>query len=106
MLHTAAVYPRTLEILNAIMQRAELKPFNLVGGTALALQIGHRISVDLDLFTHEAYNDQIVIDNVQAIVNEVEIIMNAPPYFTVGCGWSQIRFSEISLSVYSILSGS
>lgn len=34
----------------------ELKPFYefyLVGGTALALQIGHRVSVDLDLFTSD-----------------------------------------------------
>jgi len=32
------------------MALPELSKFNLVGGTALALQIGHRISVDLDLF--------------------------------------------------------
>ena len=28
----------------------ELEHFRLVGGTALALQLGHRISIDLDLF--------------------------------------------------------
>ena len=32
------------------MEMEELKPFRLVGGTALALQFGHRTSVDLDLF--------------------------------------------------------
>jgi hypothetical protein len=32
---------------------AKFKDFYLVGGTALALQIGHRISVDFDLFTKE-----------------------------------------------------
>lgn len=36
-----------------------LKDFYLVGGTALALQIGHRISIDLDLFSTAAF------DNVQ-----------------------------------------
>ena len=30
--------------------------FFLVGGTALALQIGHRISVDIDLFTRTDFN--------------------------------------------------
>jgi hypothetical protein len=30
-------------------------PFTLVGGTALSLQIGHRISVDIDLFTDADY---------------------------------------------------
>lgn len=33
----------------------ELKPFRLVGGTSLSLQIGHRESVDIDLFTDELY---------------------------------------------------
>jgi len=32
------------------MKIPELKAFSLAGGTALALQIGHRISVDLDFF--------------------------------------------------------
>jgi hypothetical protein len=27
-----------------------IEPFFLVGGTALALQLGHRVSIDLDLF--------------------------------------------------------
>ncbi|MCX6351015.1 MAG: nucleotidyl transferase AbiEii/AbiGii toxin family protein [Bacteroidetes bacterium] len=33
------------------MLKSYLKDFRLVGGTALSLQIGHRISYDLDLFT-------------------------------------------------------
>lgn len=33
-----------------------LANFNLVGGTALALQFGHRISVDLDLFSYPKFN--------------------------------------------------
>jgi hypothetical protein len=40
-------------------------PFRLVGGTALALQIGHRMSVDIDLFTDAPYDslDFNVIDS-------------------------------------------
>ena len=34
-------------------QFAKFKKFYLVGGTALALQIGHRISVDFDFFSEE-----------------------------------------------------
>ena len=29
--------------------------FRLVGGTALSLQLGHRISVDIDLFSDDSY---------------------------------------------------
>jgi hypothetical protein len=38
------------------MQQPYLKGFNLVGGTALSLQIGHRKSIDLDLFTSEDFD--------------------------------------------------
>ena len=36
--------------MNSVMTNPEFDPFTLVGGTALALQLGHRISVDLDFF--------------------------------------------------------
>jgi hypothetical protein len=38
------------------MKISELQDFFLVGGTALALQIGHRISVDIDLFTQNDFS--------------------------------------------------
>jgi len=43
------------ESLLILMQARELKDFRLVGGTALSLHLGHRISVDIDLFTDAAY---------------------------------------------------
>ncbi len=33
-----------------------LKEFHLVGGTALTLQMGHRNSIDIDLFTRNDFN--------------------------------------------------
>ncbi|WP_344849038.1 nucleotidyl transferase AbiEii/AbiGii toxin family protein [Pedobacter jeongneungensis] len=33
-----------------LMQAPELAAFRLVGGTALSLYLGHRLSVDIDLF--------------------------------------------------------
>ncbi len=38
------------------MEADAFKTFRLVGGTSLSLQIGHRISVDIDLFTDAAYD--------------------------------------------------
>lgn len=43
--------PATLELLENLQSDSELTNFFLVGGTALALQLGHRQSIDLDLFT-------------------------------------------------------
>ncbi len=60
MLQYTAVYPKTLELLKKLMQEECLSKFNLVGGTALALQLGHRISVDIDLFsTHDFDTKQL-----------------------------------------------
>jgi len=39
------------------MQDENLHSFFLVGGTALALQIGHRISVDIDLFSQKPFDE-------------------------------------------------
>jgi predicted nucleotidyltransferase component of viral defense system len=50
MLFTQNVDIKLLELLNAIMHSSTFREFNLVGGTSLALQIGHRFSVDIDLF--------------------------------------------------------
>jgi hypothetical protein len=55
MLHTETVLPHTYDLLKRLMQDEKLKDFNLVGGTALSLQIGHRMSVDLDMFSSSSF---------------------------------------------------
>jgi hypothetical protein len=44
-----------LEYLQKIMANTAFNDFVLVGGTALSLQLGHRTSVDIDLFTANEY---------------------------------------------------
>lgn len=56
MLQYSAVNKGTLELLKSLMTQDFLSGFYLVGGTALALQIGHRISLDLDLFSETDFN--------------------------------------------------
>lgn len=50
MLSYCTIVPHTLELLKQLCQEPYLKDCRLVGGTALALQYGHRESVDLDFF--------------------------------------------------------
>jgi hypothetical protein len=50
MLHEETVSEGTLALIRRMTQDEMLKDFTLVGGTALALQLGHRKSVDIDLF--------------------------------------------------------
>lgn len=53
MLQLDAVPTGTMDILEFVANQPCLKDFYLVGGTSLALQIGHRLSVDLDFFTSQ-----------------------------------------------------
>jgi hypothetical protein len=60
MLFHQAVEPNTLSILKKLMALPVLESYALVGGTALALQFGHRKSIDLDLFTTEKFDYNII----------------------------------------------
>ncbi len=53
MLYKETVEPATLGLLKELLSIEELEPFRLVGGTALSLLLGHRASIDLDLFSDE-----------------------------------------------------
>jgi predicted nucleotidyltransferase component of viral defense system len=44
------------------MNLREFNNFCLVGGTALALKYGHRISIDLDFFSNEVFNNTFLAD--------------------------------------------
>lgn len=50
MLSYQTIEPHTLELLKKLMAEPSLTGTRLVGGTSLALQYGHRSSVDLDFF--------------------------------------------------------
>lgn len=56
MLRTNAVETGTLDLIKRFMSDDKFKDFNLVGGTALAIQIGHRLSIDIDLFSITPFN--------------------------------------------------
>lgn len=49
------VQPVLKSTLKWLMSEEIFKPFRLVGGTALSLQLGHRESVDIDMFSDYAY---------------------------------------------------
>jgi predicted nucleotidyltransferase component of viral defense system len=61
MLYFKTIEPGTLSLLKKLMAIDELKQFNLVGGTALSLQYGNRVSIDLDLFTTEQFSYPTII---------------------------------------------
>ena len=55
-LQIQAISPELQRLLQRLMAADPLKDFYLVGGTALALHYGHRLSVDIDLFTDQSFD--------------------------------------------------
>ena len=56
-LHYQTVSPEFVDCLHKLMAHPAFKDFYLVGGTSLALQRGHRLSIDIDLFTCVPYGE-------------------------------------------------
>lgn len=69
MLQLQTVAPDALELLKTIVSKPEMKGFRLVGGTALALQYGHRQSVDLDFFGSPLASQEDTIDMLSSLGN-------------------------------------
>ncbi len=55
------IAPATFQLIKDLQSLPCLKEFYLVGGTALALQLGHRNSIDIDLFTTIEFEDSELI---------------------------------------------
>lgn len=58
MLYTEVIKSDTLKLLKVLMKDENMNGFNLVGGTALSLYLGHRRSIDLDLFSYDPFNER------------------------------------------------
>jgi len=96
MLYTKTVETGTLDLIKQLMQDKVLAAFNLVGGTALSLKLGHRKSIDIDLFTdkdfdphqiarhllqmYKAENIRTLKNGVFSLINKVKVDVLAHQY--------------------------
>lgn len=85
MLYTQTVEAGTLVLIKELMRDKELDSFNLVGGTALSLKLGHRMSVDIDLFTDRDFDSHHIshhliqaykTDNIKTLKNGIFCFIN------------------------------
>jgi hypothetical protein len=73
-IHKKGINDFLWETLLKFQNESLFKDFHLVGGTALTLQIGHRISDDIDLFTAEKLNKEKILKYSQNIYKGVEVL--------------------------------
>ncbi len=65
MLHQETVDKLTLELLKNLQKDLVFRDFFLVRGTALSLQIGHRKSIDLDLFNLQPFDVDEILTHLE-----------------------------------------
>ncbi|MDO8610059.1 MAG: nucleotidyl transferase AbiEii/AbiGii toxin family protein, partial [bacterium] len=68
--------------------------FYLAGGTGLALQIGHRDSVDFDFFTKRSFDTSVIIEKLSKLFDKVSFTVTQVEKNTV----SILLQSEIKIS--------
>jgi hypothetical protein len=70
MLRTETVKTELFRGLQQLMLVNEINQFYLVGGTGLALYYGHRMSDDIDLFTHQPFDAEFIWTNLELVFKE------------------------------------
>jgi hypothetical protein len=86
-LYYNTVSPLLLSVLKTLMRSKEFDSFRLVGGTALSLYKGHRISVDIDLFTDVEYGS-VDFDGIDAFLRAAYPYVDTNNYAVIGMGKS------------------
>lgn len=72
------VIPAATESTLQLLRAANLLDrFYLAGGTGLALRFGHRLSLDLDFFAPEQFNEDAILQRVQTLAG-FALASNAP----------------------------
>lgn len=82
MLHRETISDSLFEALENLCSATELSQFRLVGGTALALQLGHRKSDDLDFFTNRSFDKTAVRQAILSLPGLVTLLVDKPTGFS------------------------
>ena len=91
MLHLETVEPHTFSVLNQLMQMPELQDFALVGGTALSLLYGHRMSVDLDLFSNKPFENSTIVEALKRKFQNGFIMEEKAARFGIFCFIDEVK---------------
>jgi len=77
--------------------------FGLVGGTAIALQIGHRSSIDFDLFTRSTLNHDRIRKEIRDFYEIKSILVEEPNELTLVVEGVKITFLNYPFEInYSV----
>lgn len=89
--HPNVIPASTESTISALRNAALLDGFYLAGGTALALQYGHRLSVDLDFFSPEHFDEESLLARLKDILG-FALVSRAPYTLHATVGNTKISF--------------
>jgi predicted nucleotidyltransferase component of viral defense system len=77
------------------MEIPALEQFSLVGGTALSLLYGHRMSIDLDLFSNKPFENPDIIVALKKTFRDNFIMEDKPVRFGIFCYINDVKIDII-----------
>lgn len=75
-MYPTTLYPKTKQVLDKVKEIPIISKFYLAGGTGLALQLGHRKSIDLDFFIRDFPKKTMLLSSLSHL--NPRIIQDAP----------------------------
>ena len=91
-MHKEILTKKQVELLP--MVKAFNKDFRLVGGTAIALHIGHRRSIDFDMFSYKPFRNIALRKKIKTFANIDQEIVNQPGEFNEKLFRIQLAYFE------------
>jgi hypothetical protein len=102
-LNKETVSQSLMDILRKLMTCEVLSSFRLVGGTSLSLQLGHRRSIDIDMFSDEPYGSINFPSVLTWLKNNFNYVSETDPEntgFGISCFLGSSEADCIKLDLY------
>ena len=102
--HWEALTPETRDAFHLIARLPFIQSFYLAGGTGLALHLGHRFSVDLDLFsTDETAVGPDQRDAMRMLLDDPSLSITYDIDGTFVATWQDVGISFFRLPLYPLV---
>jgi hypothetical protein len=102
--HWEALTPETRDAFHLVARLSFIKRFYLAGGTGLALHLGHRFSVDIDLFsTNETAVGPDQRDAMRMLLDDQSLSITYDNDGTFVASWQDVGISFFRLPLYPLV---
>lgn len=96
--HKEILTKEQLELLPII--KLFSKDFGLVGGTAIALHIGHRHSIDFDLFTDKSFDNNVIKRKIKKQIAIDKLLYTETDQFNLVINKVKITFFKYDFKIH------